>query len=554
MSTVSVGMLVIVVVAVIVIVFASTLASRIGIAGPLVLVAVGVAISLLPAVPAVAVNPELILVGVLPPLLYSSAVSAPAIELRRDLRAIGGLAILLVIVSSILLGLFFWWAIPGLGLPLAIALGAILSPTDAVATAIVRKQGVPRRVITLLEGESLLNDASALVLLRTAIAATAAGFSFVATLGAFAWAVVSAVVIGAAAGILALQLRAWTRNATASTAIGLVVPYLAYLPTDALHGSGLVAAVVAGVVCGQGAVRSLTPEQRISDRLTWRTIEFILEGAVFLIMGLELYGIVEKNLAATEGLLRGISIAAAALVILIVVRAAYVMPMLAFHSSRVRRATRHRLESTRARGRAPSVERAGRIRADIDYFDTSPLTWKHSVIVTWAGMRGVVTLAAAQTLPRDTPERELLVFIAFVVAAGSLLLQGLTLPVVVRLLGLGRATTSALPRRAIRAVDVELRRAAQAAIADRSLRRDAGAFSDQVYVNPPLRFLAALDPPESSSGPEALEFELALIGVMRRRLRQMAASGEYSTSVVRYVFDELDAYEISVKLHLESEG
>ncbi|GAA1918698.1 sodium:proton antiporter [Microbacterium aoyamense] len=546
----SIEVLLLIVIAVIVIVFASTFASRIGVAGPLVLVAVGVGISLIPAVPAFAVEPALILVGVLPPLLYSSAVSAPAIELRRDLRAIGGLAILLVIVSSVLLGLFFWWAIPGLGLPLGIALGAILSPTDAVATSIVRKQGVPRRVVTLLEGESLLNDATALVLLRTAIAATAAGFSFVATLGAFAWAVLSAVVIGAAAGFLALRLRMWTRNATASTAVGLVVPYLAYLPTDAVGGSGLVAAVVAGVVCGQGAVRWLTPEQRISDRMTWRTVEFILEGAVFLIMGLELWGIVSKNLAADEGLLRGLGIAAAAFVLLILVRGAYVVPMLSFHGARVRRATRRRLDPARA----PSERRAGRIRADVDYFESSPLTWRHSVVVTWAGMRGVVTLAAAQTLPRDTPERELLIFIAFAVAAGSLLIQGLTLPAVARLVGLGTATTTALPRRVLRDVDRRLREAAHEAIGSRSLRRAHGTFSDEIYAHPPSRFLTVLDAPEEPSTRESLEFELAVIEVMRARLRQLAASGRYSTTVVRYIFDELDAYEISVKLHLESEG
>lgn len=534
---------------VIIIVFASTFASRIGVAGPLVLVAVGVVISFVPAVPPITVQPELILVGVLPPLLYSSAVSAPAIELRRDLRAIGSLAILLVLVSSVVLGLFFWWAIPGLGLPLGIALGAILSPTDAVATSIVRRQGVPRRVITLLDGESLLNDATALVLLRTAIAATAAGFSFVATAGAFAWAVVSAVAIGAAVGVVALRLRMWTRNATASTAVGLVVPYLAYLPTDAVGGSGLVAAVVAGVVCGQGAARWLTPAQRISDRMTWRTAEFVLEGAVFLIMGLELYGIVTKNVAADEGLVRGLGIAAAAFALLLLVRGAYVVPLLAFHTARIRRATRRRL----APARSPSDKRVERVRADVDYFDASPLTWRHSVVVTWAGMRGVVTLAAAQTLPSDTPDRELLILIAFAVAAGSLLIQGLTLPAVARMVGLGRAATSAVPKAVIRQLDKQVRDAAHEAIATRSVARVRGVFSDETYTHPPTRFLAALDPPDGSRGAEALEFELGLVAVMRARLRRLAASGEYSTAALRYVSDELDAYEISVKLHLESE-
>ena len=169
----SMNLLIVVIAGVFVIVFSSSLSKRIGVAGPLILVAIGFAVSLIPAVAPISVPPELILAVVLPPLLYSAAVSAPAIEFRRDIAAISGLSVLLVIISALVLGLFFVWAIPGLGFPLAVALGAILSPTDAVATSIVRKLGVPRRVVTVLEGESLLNDATALVLLRTGIVAAA---------------------------------------------------------------------------------------------------------------------------------------------------------------------------------------------------------------------------------------------------------------------------------------------------------------------------------------------------------------------------------------------
>src|SRR5690606_7397022 len=286
--------------------------------GPLILVAIGLGVSMIPAVSAISIPPELILVGVLPPLLYSAAVSAPAIEFRRDLAAISGLSVVLVIFSSLVLGLLFLWLIPEIGFPLAVALGAILSPTDAVATSVVRKLGVPRRVVTVLEGESLLNDATALVLLRTALVAVAAGFSFLSTVGSLLWAVFAALLVGAVVGLIALRLRAWMSSATANTALGLTIPYLAYLPAEALGGSGLVAAVVAGIVCGQGALRWLTPEQRISDKFNWRTIEFLLEGAIFLIMGLELYGIVENNFAADHGLLRGAAIAALAFIVLIV--------------------------------------------------------------------------------------------------------------------------------------------------------------------------------------------------------------------------------------------
>ncbi|MEV4668534.1 cation:proton antiporter [Microbacterium sp. LWO12-1.2] len=549
----TVELLALIIAAVLVIVFANSLATRTGVAGPLILVAIGVGVSLIPAVGAVSVPPQLILVGVLPPLLFSAAVSAPAIEFRRDLAAIGGLSVLLVIVSSLVLGLFFFWAIPGLGFPLAVALGAILSPTDAVATTIVRRLGVPRRVVTVLEGEALLNDATALVLLRTAIVAAASGFSFLTTLGSFAWAVLWALVVGAVTGWVALRLRAWAKSATATTALGLTVPYIAYLPTEALGGSGLVAAVVAGVVCGQGAVRWLTPEQRISDKLNWRTIEFLFEGAVFLIMGLELWGIVESNLAAENGLLEGAVIALSALVILLIVRAAYVFPMLRAHARRVKRSVRSRL-SAREEDTAKDRRRAGRMRADIDYFDASPLTWKHDVIVVWAGMRGAVTLAAAQTLPPETPQRDLLVFIAFLVAAGSLVLQGLTLPVLARALGLRRTGASGPPREEIREIDGQLRAAAQSAIAGGELRHgDRKPFSAEIYALPAANFIAPFDPTGGSDTPEALEFQLALILAMRTRLHELGRSGRHSTTALRYVLDELDAYEISVKLHLEGE-
>ncbi|GAA1860164.1 cation:proton antiporter [Microbacterium koreense] len=545
-------LLLVLIAGVIAIVFANSIASKTGVAGPLVLVVVGVIVSLVPAVPAITIPPELILAGVLPPLLFSAAVSAPAIEFRRDITAIGGLSVLLVVVSALVLGVFFWWAIPGLGFPLAVALGAILSPTDAVATSIVKRLGVPRRVVTVLEGESLLNDASALVLLRTAIVAAASGFSFLATLGEFFWAVLSAVVVGVVVGFLALRLRHWTTSATANTALGLTVPYLAYLPTEALGGSGLVAAVAAGVVCGQGAVRWLTPEQRLSDASTWRTIEFVLEGAVFLMMGLELYGIVQGNVAADGGVAKALGIAALAFVVIVLVRAAYVVPMLSLHTRHVARARRRRVRAEQEAASVRQERRAGRARVDLDYFDASPLTWKHNTIIVWAGMRGAVTLAAAQTLPQATPERDLLVFIAFLVAAGSLLLQGLTLPVLAKALGLRREAAAGPPRAEIRMLDGDLRATARARLSSGGIARaDGSPFPEGSHV----RVLSRLGMDADLQGDGSIEFELqlAVIGVMRERLHELGRSGRYSTAALRYVLDELDASEISARLHLESE-
>lgn len=244
----------------------AVLSERVGVAAPLVLVVVGLLVSIVPGVPEFAVDPEWILAGVLPPLLFSSAVSMPAMDFRRELGAISGLSVLLVVLSTAVLGLVVNALVPDLGLAASFALGAILSPTDAVATSIVKKVGVAPRITTLLDGESLLNDATALVVLRAAIAATAASVSVGGVLADFVVAVVVAVVVGLVVGRLGLVVRSRIRQAPVSTVVSYALPFAASIPAEELHGSGLVAAVVAGLVTGQGAIRFLSPQHRLSDR------------------------------------------------------------------------------------------------------------------------------------------------------------------------------------------------------------------------------------------------------------------------------------------------
>lgn len=621
--------MVVIIIAIVVIALATAVAPKVGIAGPLILVLFGGGVSLLPFVEIPEINPEFILVGVLPPLLYSAAVSLPAIEFRRDFGPIAGLSFLLVILSSIVLGLFFLVVIPGIHPAVAVALGAILSPTDAVATSIVKRLGVSRRVVTMLEGESLLNDATALVLLRTMIASvgiatsvsgdTSIGVGFIP---AFAWGVLVAVVVGAIVGWLNLRLRALIRNSAANTAIGFVVPFIAYIPTEELGGSGLVAAVVAGIVTGQGAARWFTPEQRRSDEHNWHTIELVLEGAVFLIMGLELSDIVTQNVENHNGLGTGLGIALGALGIIIGVRAAYVSLLVWLQSRRARGRRRRRLEamSTRidqlaagdiggvrprgsqdaetdaapgaAAGRAASGSKSERASAprssarrrdrreapdldnpraqrrlsamrtqvsralnDLDYYQASPLGWKHGAIIVWAGMRGVVTLAAAQTLSDDvTTDRALLVFIAFAVAVGSLMLQGFTLPGVVRLLQLEQPGDERLDKAEQSALDDELRDAAIAALSDPTLRRrDGGDFAEDLVAVVGTRMV---DPPDDADGlptRDLLELRVALIEAMRTRLNELSSGGGYSTPALRHALAELDADQLSLELRLDDE-
>lgn len=585
--------LLIAITAIVVIALATAIAPKLGIAGPLVLVLIGAAVSLLPFVEVPEVDPEWILVGVLPPLLYSAAVALPAIEFRRDFGPIAGLSFVLVLISSVVLGLFFVAVIPGIHPAIAVALGAILSPTDAVATSIVKRLGVSRRVVTMLEGESLLNDATALVLLRTMIASVAVATSVTgdATVGvgflpAFAWGVVVAVVVGALVGYLNLRLRALIGHSAANTAVGFVVPFVAYIPTEALGGSGLVAAVVAGIVTGQGASRWFTPEQRRADEHNWRTIELVLEGAVFLVMGLELNAIVAENVEEHNGLGTGLAVAAGALGIVLVVRAAYVSLLVWLQSRRARGRQRARLEALgeridaigsakagvpprfRRRRDAPDAgsphvqrrlesmrQRIARSLSDLDYYQASPLGWKHGVVIVWAGMRGVVTLAAAQTLPReDTDDRALLVFIAFAVAVGSLMLQGFTLPWVVRLLRLERPGDDTLDRAEQSALDADLRDAAAAALAHASLRRrDGTPFPDEVLQRVDAKYLQPPDDEATARRGEMLELRLALIEAMRARLNDLGRDGSYSTPALRHALAELDADQLSLELRLDDE-
>ena len=576
-------MLVVAVVGVIVVALATALAPRVGIAGPLALVAIGIAVSLVPSFPAFEVDPEIILVGVLPPLLYSSAVALPAIEFRRDFRPIAGLSILLVLVSTAALAVFFTLVTPAMDLYLAIALGALLSPTDAVATSIVKKLGISPRVVTMLEGESLLNDATSLVLLRTAIAAIAVGSVPVGgAIWAFVWGVIIAVVIGALVGLLALRVRTWIGHSAANTALSFVVPFVAYLPTEQLGGSGLVAAVVAGIVTGQGAARWFTPEQRLSDELNWRTVELMLEGAVFLVMGLQLKEIVRANIEDHEGLWHGTWLAASAIAIIIVVRAGYVSVLVASQGRRARRFNRAHLESfneridemeaqgPRLRGdgtpRGPSSPerrerrlrqmrtRVSRTLADLDYYQASPLGWKHGTVIVWAGMRGVVTLAAAQTLP-EGPTQALLVFVAFLVAVGSLMLQGFTLPWLVRWLKLEGSGGSGPTSEEQGRLDEEMRIAAASSLTAGELkRRDGSPFAGELVDVVGTRMTQPPDDDMTAYGHEVLELRLALIGVMRVRLNALSRDGAFSTAALRHALAELDADQLSLELRLGDDG
>ncbi|MFT4215853.1 MAG: cation:proton antiporter [Micropruina sp.] len=462
---------------------ASALSGATRIAAPLLLVVFGGAIGFLPGFPSLEIEPEWVLIGVLPPLLFSAAASMPAMSFRRELRSITGLSVFLVVVSSLALGWFFSAALD-ISLAWGVALGAIVSPTDAVATAIARRVGVPQRVLTMLEGESLLNDASALVLLRSAVAAAAGSVALGGVVLDFLWAVAAAALIGFVVGWLHLWLRSKLDDPAPSTVISYATPFLAAVPAEQLGASGLVAAVTAGLVAGYGAPRLLSPRARLSDGQNWKTIELVLESGIFGLMGLQLHGLI-THADHSHGAMATVAwVAAVGLLGTVVIRAIYVALLVATITRRTRRKQsrqermtiwqdylERRLANPDAVPQppfAPDPRRAGpanaamaakaaqvaaarkgwrtpwsaeritqvltrlrRERATVDYLVSNPIGAREGGLLIWAGMRGAVSLAAAQTLPSDTPGRPMLLLVAFVLAGGSLLLQGATLPLVV---------------------------------------------------------------------------------------------------------------------------
>jgi CPA1 family monovalent cation:H+ antiporter len=404
------------VICLVIIVGVSVLSPKLRLATPIVLVVIGIGISIIPGVPPVHVPSEVILAGVLPPLLYASAINLPLVDFRKNLGAISTLSVLLVFVSAFVTGFLLYVILPDLNLAAAIALGAVISPTDAVAaTSIGKRLGLPPSLVSVLEGESLVNDASALVLLRTAIAATAGTVALGQLVGSFFYSSVVAIAVGLAVGLVTVYLRSKLQSAVLTTAVSFVIPFIAYIPAEEIGASGVLSVVVAGLYTGHMGAKYFSASTRISERLNWRTIQFLLENGVFLLMGLELKDIVglavEQNReTANLNAYQAVALGIGAAIVLLLIRVLFVAPLLAARRARVRR-------------RAPE----GPSLAE-------GLGWRGGVVLSWAGMRGVVTVAAAQSLPEDTPYRAQLVLIAFTVSIVTLIAQGGTLPWIIRLI------------------------------------------------------------------------------------------------------------------------
>jgi monovalent cation/hydrogen antiporter len=385
----------------------SALARRRGWSAPLLLVLVGLVVSFVPGVPVYELDPELVLLVFLPPLLYAAAWESSYLNLRQNLRAIGLLSVGLVLFTAFAVGYVMNALVPGLGLAAALALGAIVAPPDAVAaTAIGREMGLPRRLITILAGESLINDATALTAYRVAVsAAMGGGFSLLGGIEEFGLAALGGAAIGLVGAVIVERLVRWLRDPLVENGLSLLTPFACYLAAEEIHASGVIAVVVAGLFLGHRAPRDLGYATRLQAESVWRIVSFGLESIVFLLIGLQVRAVADSlsDWPWSQLLLYSVAI----VVTVIVVRFAWVFPA-TYLPSRLSRAIRER--------------------------DPAP-PWQWAVVVSWAGMRGVVSLAAAFALPIDFPQRDLILFLTFVVVIATLVGQGFTLPKVIRRLG-----------------------------------------------------------------------------------------------------------------------
>ncbi len=391
----------------------AAVARRFGLLAPILLVLAGLVLSFIPGFPQIHLDPEVVLVGILPPLLYVAALETSVPAFRVNLRPILLLAIGLVVFTAVAVGLVVHWLIPGAPLAICFALGAVVAPTDAIsATAIGRKIGLPRRIVTILEGESLVNDASALVLFRVAVAAAiGSAVSFGGLALAFVIAAGGGLVIGGIGALVIGALHRRIKDPLLDNTLSLLTPFVVVIPAELVHASSVVAVVVVGLALGHRWPVLMSAASRLQMEAFWKVVNFLLEGTVFLVTGLQLRSIV-RDLHTPTG--QVIVITAAVFGTVVLARFVWMYP--ATYLPRLL------IPAIRRRDPYPPLQ--------------------VPTLLAWAGMRGVVTLATALALPVTLDNharypRELFVWVAFAVIIGSLLLQSTTLPTVARLLKVG---------------------------------------------------------------------------------------------------------------------
>ncbi len=391
------------------------IARKVNVPYPIALVIGGGALGFLPFGPRIDLDPNLVLVIILPPVLYVAALQTSWRDFKRNLRPITLLAVPLVIATTAAVASVIKSMVPDMPWAVAFALGAIVSPPDAVAaTAVLQRMRIPARIISILEGESLVNDATGLVLYKFAVVAALTGaFSLPEATLQFFVVAIGGIVLGLAFGRLFVAIHAWLEDTLIEVMLALLLPYVAYLGAESLHFSGVLAVVAAGLVRARYAPEIFSAESRIQVQAFWNTFVFLMNCMAFVLIGLQLNEIVDGIRSVPKGQLGWLAIAAC--VTVVVIRFVWVFP-----------AAYLRWLFKPAPGRTDP-----------------PPSWKAITVVSWCGMRGIVSLAAALALPLALPDgtpfpnRNLVIFLSFAVIFFTLVVQGLTLAPLIGLLKQG---------------------------------------------------------------------------------------------------------------------
>ncbi len=496
-------------------------ARRIDVAYPILLLLGGLALGGLGYVLApdllaqVQLEPDLVFLLFLPPILFASGFNTPIRDLKANARPIGLLAVGLVLFTTVVVGLVVSWLVPALAGAAAFTLGAIVAPPDAVAaTAVMRRLGVPPRVLTILEGESLINDASALIAYRVAVAATTSAVSILDAGVSFVVVGLGGIAVGVVVGWLVSSAWRRTGDPTLEIVLSLLAPLTAYLSAELLGVSGVLATVTAGLIAGRKAARVLSPNGRLMGQGAWAVLIFLINSFVFMLIGLQLPTVLQGLSAWTAADL--VLMGAAVSCIVIVVRIVWVYPGTYVP----------RFLSAKIREREPRP---------------SP---QNVFVVAWAGMRGAVSLAAALALPLDFPQRDLITYLAICVIVATLVGQGLTLPWIIRRLGIVAGS----------GIDREEVMARQAAVSAALERLDglADEFADHLELVEQLRARFEHEADHALPGPDdepdAAEQEqldhqairMAVVAAQREAIIQLRDDGVIGDEALRRVERDLD--------------
>jgi monovalent cation/hydrogen antiporter len=504
------------------------IADKLRLPNPVLLVLAGLGIGFIPGIPTFQLDPEVVFLVFLPPILFHAASNTSWHDFKTDIKPISALAIALVILTSAAVAITSYFLIPGFTLPMAFVLGAIVSPPDAVAaTSMTKGLGLNRRVVTIIEGESLVNDASALITYRFAIAAIGSG-SFVLWQAGLHFIVLvgGGILFGIAIGLLLIEIhKRILNNSIISTSLTLLTPFVTYLLAEKIHASGVLAVVSAGLIIAWRAPDIFSHYTRLRSKAVWDTIIFLLNSFIFILIGLQLPSILSdlKNYSSGELFLFGCTIS----LVTILVRIIWVFAAAYFTASFFTKGNE----------------------------SITNTTWKNVLIVAWTGTRGVVSLATALALPivmsngTQFPQRSLILFISFVVIFVTLVVQGLSLPILVRILKIKPNLDSGAEEKDLR------RLIASNTLAFIENQTEALDEQTKTEVKRPyleaIRMTAPLAEHQTRNFESLVQMKIAILAFERQLIINFHKEGRFDQSIIRRIERELDNKELQLNRSLK---